>query len=172
MSSTDRDSSGAITEKCGFSVVAATRVTQPFSTAGSSASCWVLEKRWTSSTNSTVDRPLARPRLASSITARTWATPALTADTSTKERPDSSATRWASVVLPVPGGPHSSTDTGRATSSPPSTRRRSGDPGRTRWSCPTTSSRVAGRIRAARGAWARARSSPAEVNRSSGTRPP
>ena len=52
----ERESSGEITEKYGFSVVAATRVTQRFSTAGSSESCWVLLKRWTSSTNRTVSR--------------------------------------------------------------------------------------------------------------------
>ena len=34
-----RDSSGEMTEKNGFSVVAATSVTQRFSTPGSSASC-------------------------------------------------------------------------------------------------------------------------------------
>ena len=49
-----RDSSGEITEKNGFSVVAATSVTQRFSTPGSSASCCALLKRCTSSTNSTV----------------------------------------------------------------------------------------------------------------------
>ena len=53
----ERDISGAITEKDGFSVVAATRVTQPFSTPGNSASCCVLLKRCTSSTNSTVETP-------------------------------------------------------------------------------------------------------------------
>ena len=35
----DRLSNGAITEKWGFSVVAATRRTMPFSTAASRASC-------------------------------------------------------------------------------------------------------------------------------------
>ena len=58
-----------MTEKNGFSVVAATRVTQRFSTLGSSASCWVLEKRCTSSTNSTVCAPVSpSARLASSTT--------------------------------------------------------------------------------------------------------
>ena len=53
VSNNDRDSSGEMTEKLGFSVVAAIRVTSRFSTAGSSTSCWVLEKRCTSSMNST-----------------------------------------------------------------------------------------------------------------------
>ena len=56
VSSNDRDSSGEITEKNGFSVVAAIRVTRRFSTAGSSASCCVFENRCTSSMNSTVWR--------------------------------------------------------------------------------------------------------------------
>ena len=47
----DRDSSGATTENDGFSVVAATSSTTRFSTADSSASCWVLENRCTSSMN-------------------------------------------------------------------------------------------------------------------------
>src|SRR5699024_4445615 len=36
-------------ENEGFSVVAATSTTRRFSTAGSRASCWALEKRWISS---------------------------------------------------------------------------------------------------------------------------
>jgi hypothetical protein len=39
VSSSDRESSGEITEKLGFSVVAAISVTSLFSTAGSSTSC-------------------------------------------------------------------------------------------------------------------------------------
>ena len=50
----DRLNSGAMTEKCGFSVVAATSRTMPFSTAASRASCWLLENRCTSSMNRTV----------------------------------------------------------------------------------------------------------------------
>ena len=60
VSSSERDSSGLMMLKKGFSVVAATRVTQRFSTLGSSASCWVLLKRWTSSTNTTVPGPPGR----------------------------------------------------------------------------------------------------------------
>lgn len=44
-------------EKYGFSVVAAIRVTQRFSTAGSRESCWALEKRWISSRKRTVSLP-------------------------------------------------------------------------------------------------------------------
>ena len=81
-------------EKYGFSVVAATSVTQRFSTAGSSASCWVLEKRCTSSMNSTVSRPdMPFCRRAASTTARTSLTPALTADSSSNERPVADETR-------------------------------------------------------------------------------
>ncbi len=54
VSSSERLSRGEITENEGFSVVAAISVTSRFSTAGSSTSCWVLENRCTSSTNSTV----------------------------------------------------------------------------------------------------------------------
>ena len=99
-----------MTENEGFSVVAATRVTHPFSTAGSNASCWVLENRCTSSTNSTVARPLARATFAAAITSLTSLTPALTADSSTNRRPDADAISVAMVVLPVPGGPQRMTD--------------------------------------------------------------
>ncbi len=64
------------------------------------------------------------------------------------------AMSWARVVLPVPGGPQKMTDDSRSAS----IRARSGRPGARRWSWPTTSSRVAGRSRAARGAWRASRS--------------
>ena len=106
-----RDSSGEITEKKGFSVVAATSVTHRFSTPGSNASCWALLNRCTSSTNSTVSRPVCTSSLrAPSMAARTSLTPAETADTSTKRRLVCWLTIAAIVVLPVPGGPHSSSD--------------------------------------------------------------
>jgi hypothetical protein len=69
VSSSDADSSGEITEKNGFSVVAATSVTQRFSTPGSRASCCALVKRCTSSTNSTVSRP-PRPAAARRVDGR------------------------------------------------------------------------------------------------------
>ena len=138
-----------MTLKKGFSVVAATSVTQRFSTPGSSASCWALLNRWTSSTKSTVSRP---PRtssaLALSIAARTSFTPAATAETSTKRRSVCWLRMPAMVVLPVPGGPHSS----RLRDWPPSMSWRNGEPGERSCSWPTSSSRVRGRIRTARGA--------------------
>ncbi len=96
-----------MTEKYGFSVVAASSVTVRSSTAASSESCWVLENRCTSSMNSTVGgAPERRARRAVSITARTSFTPADSADIATKRRSAAAATRCAMVVLPVPGGPH------------------------------------------------------------------
>ena len=120
-----------MTEKDGFSVVAATSTTVRFSTPGSNASCWALLKRWISSRNRTVSVPyMFFSRVACSITVRTSLTPALMADSSTNLRP-LPATRCAMVVFPVPGGPHRMADTG-PTPPPatPSTRRRSGEPGR------------------------------------------
>ena len=85
MSSRERESSGEITEKYGFSVVAAIRVTQRFSTAGSSESCWALLKRWISSRKRTVSLPYPPvARRAPSMTARTSLTPAVIAESSTK----------------------------------------------------------------------------------------
>lgn len=75
-------------------MVAATRVTHRFSTLGSSASCCVRVNRWTSSMNSTVSPPsVTSRRRASSITARTSFTPAVTADEPTNRRPDVAAMR-------------------------------------------------------------------------------
>jgi hypothetical protein len=154
-STSDLDSSGETTEKNGFSVVAATRSTIRSSTAPSRASCWVREKRCTSSMNRTVDSPeWVRRRRASSMTPRTSLTPADSAESATKRRPIALETSIARVVLPVPGGPYSISDAGAA----PSTSRRSGAPGPSRWSWPTTSSRVAGRMRTASGAFALTRS--------------
>src|SRR5271166_1064655 len=144
----DRDSNGATTENDGFSVVAATSRTMRFSTAASSASCWVFENRCTSSMNSTVCSPWAAARRAVSMTARTSLTPADTADSASNRRPVACEINDASVVLPVPGGPYRMTDAAPE----PSTSRRSGDPGCSKWDCPTTSSSDAGRIRTASGA--------------------
>src|SRR6516165_9879207 len=144
----DRDSSGATTENDGFSVVAATSSTIRFSTAESNASCWVLENRCTSSMNNTVCSPCSSARRAVSITARTSLTPADRADRASNLRPVVCEISAARVVLPLPGGPYRMTDATPA----PSTRRRSGDPGASKWPCPTTSSSDAGRIRTASGA--------------------
>ena len=133
----ERDSSGATTENDGFSVVAATNNTTRFSTAASSASCWVLENRCTSSMNNTVCWPCTAERRATSMTARTSLTPAESADRASKRRPVACEISEASVVLPVPGGPYRITEAAPE----PSTSRRSGDPGRSRWAWPTTSSR-------------------------------
>ena len=86
--------------------------------------------------------------MARAITSRTSFTPALSADSWSKRRLVALETMSASVVFPVPGGPNRISDIGAS----PSTSRRSGEPGASRWSCPTTSSRVRGRIRAASGA--------------------
>ena len=105
-STSERDSNGETTEKNGFSVVAAISTMVRSSTAPSSESCWVREKRCTSSMNSTVCSPVDRSlAAASAMTARTSLTPAETADSWAKCRPVEPATRVASVVLPVPGGP-------------------------------------------------------------------
>ena len=101
----DRDNSGATTEKLGFSVVAATSNTTRFSTAANSASCWVLENLCTSSMNSTVDMPWIRSRRAWSMTARTSFTPEFSAERPTNFRAVACEMREAMVVLPVPGGP-------------------------------------------------------------------
>ena len=57
-----RESSAELTSKYGFSVVAPISVTSPSSTAGSSASCWALLKRWISSRKKIVGSPLAASR--------------------------------------------------------------------------------------------------------------
>src|SRR5437763_1776020 len=147
-----------MTEKYGFSVVAASSVTVRSSTAASNESCWVLLNRCTSSMNRMVGRPPARrSRRAASITARTSLTPADSADSATNRRSPAPAARCAMVVLPLPGGPHRITDIGAA----PVTSCRSGAPGASRWSWPTSSSRVRGRIRTASGASGRVAAKPA-----------
>ena len=102
-----RDSRAAFTSNDGFSVVAPISMTVPASTCGSNASCCALLKRWISSTNSTVRSPCWSRRVAASAMAsRRSLTPAMTAETATKRACASAASRRASVVLPVPGGPH------------------------------------------------------------------
>ncbi len=93
-----------MTEKDGFSVVAATRMIQPFSTPGRSASCWAFVNRWISSRNSTVVSPYrSRDASACSMTSRTSFTPAVTAESSTNFRSDSAAIAFAMVVFPRAG---------------------------------------------------------------------
>ncbi len=101
-----RETSALLTSKYGFSVVAPMKVTVPFSTCGSSASCCALLKRWTSSTNRIVPCPfVARRCLAASIASRMSLTPASTALSVVKCFWVVLAMMRASVVLPVPGGP-------------------------------------------------------------------
>ena len=64
-----------------------------------------------------------RRRRATSITARTSLTPADNADSASKRPPVAREMSEAIVVLPVPGGPYSSTDA----APDPLIRRRSGD---------------------------------------------
>ncbi len=159
----ERDSRGALTSKYGFSVVAPMRVSSPSSTWGRRASCWDLLKRWTSSRKRIVPWPCSpRRALARATTSRTSLTPALTADSVSKERAVTPAMRRARVVLPVPGGPQRITDVSRSAS----IRRRRGAPGPRRCSWPTISSRVRGRRRAARGPWRFSRSLRAAPKRS------
>ncbi len=102
-----RDSSGVTSEKYGFSVVAPISVTVPSSTAGSRTSCWALDQRWTSSTKSTVRNS---PPFAWAMILRASATPEDTADNCIISAPTASASRCARVVLPVPAGPHSTSE--------------------------------------------------------------
>ena len=109
-------------------MVAPNSTMSPLSTNGRNASCCALLKRWTSSTKSTVRRPvLARSRLAPSITARASLTPESTAEKVTNSASQALASTRASVVLPLPGGPQKT----REGSSPRATSCRSTPP------CPT-----------------------------------
>ena len=139
--------SGPVSEKKGFSVVAPTSTRRPSSTNGSSTSCCAREKRCTSSRKRMVPWPRSPSRArARSATSRTSFTPALTALSVSNAFSLTPATRRAIVVLPVPGGPQMMTDESRSDSM----RTRSGLPGPSRCSWPTTSSSVRGRNRAAK----------------------
>jgi hypothetical protein len=74
-----RESSAEFTSNDGFSVVAPMKVKSPDSTCGRNASCWALLKRCTSSTNTTVFCPAARPARACSTASRISLTPPRTA---------------------------------------------------------------------------------------------
>ena len=87
----------------GFSVVAPIIVIEPSSMAGRRISCCALFHRWTSSTNRTVRNSVV---FEWSITRRASETPELTAESCWKSAPTAMERRWASVVFPVPGGPH------------------------------------------------------------------
>src|ERR1700693_1065093 len=98
--------------------------------------------------NKTVLRPVRNRSRARSTTLRRSATPALVALTASNAAPLAAAMSTASVVLPLPGGPHRISDG----TSPESTTRRSTVPTPIARCCPTNSSNVRGRIRVARGA--------------------
>jgi hypothetical protein len=97
--------------------------------------------------NITVRLPAARSFFASATTRRKSATPALTAESAAKFAPVCCAMICASVVLPVPGGPHRIIEGIWSLSMA----RRSARPGPSTCSWPTNSSSVRGRIRAASG---------------------
>src|SRR3712207_3199550 len=136
--------------------------TSPSSRAGRSASCCVLLNRCTSSTKTSVPRLsyLRRSRAPSSASRRSL-TPLVTALRGTNSSSTVPASTRASVVLPVPGGPHRTSDPilprSTALKGPPS-------PVRCGW--PTTSSSVRGRSLSARGARRERLSEPGSSNRS------
>ena len=113
----ERDSSAALTSNDGFSVVAPIRTMSPASTRGRNASCCALLKRWISSTNTIVRRPIRRRRsCAAAMTSLISLMPASTALNGTKCACVISAITRASVVLPVPGGPQRMIDCRRSRS--------------------------------------------------------
>ncbi len=139
-----------MTSKYGFSVVAPISVTRPSSTAGSRASCWALLKRWISSRKNIVGGPLPRRRSsARSITARTSALPAFTADSSSNAASAGPAMIRASVVLPGARAGRRGSPSGARRTRP---RCEAPTPRASRCSWPTSSSRVRGRMRTASGA--------------------
>ena len=108
-----RESRAEFTSKEGFSVVAPTRTTVPFSTGGRRASCWALLKRWISSRKKSVRSAVDSSRCwARSIIARTSARPAHGRRSSKAARAWTASSR-ARVVFPVPGGPYRISECGR-----------------------------------------------------------
>src|SRR5262245_16588725 len=135
----------------------------PSSTAGRSASCWALLKRWISSRKRIVRVPVAPSRSrARAITSRTFATVAETAESSSNSAPVVAATMRARVVLPDPGGPKRTSEGTRSAS----IASRSALPDPTTCSWPTKSSSVRGRSRRASGATSSSRLPAASSNRS------
>ena len=114
----DRDSSAAFTSNDGFSVVAPISTMSPLSTRGRNASCCALLKRWISSTNTMVRLPVMRRRCSA---VGHDVLDFLDAGQHGAEGDEiracvRSAIRRASVVLPVPGGPHRMIDCSRSRS--------------------------------------------------------
>ena len=137
-----------MTSKEGFSVVAPIKVKRPDSTWGKSASCWLLLKRWISSTNKIVWRPnCAMVCWACSIASRISFTPAKTAEMAMKSRWKACAESRAKVVLPTPGGPHKIIEWGW----PEAKARFRGLPAANKWVWPMTASMVLGRKASANG---------------------
>ena len=130
-------------------MVAPTSVTSPSSTAGSSASCCALLKRWISSRNMIVGSPLV---------ARRWPARSITSRTSWRARVHRRELleRRAGVHRHQPGqrGLAGARGARRGPSSaggPPRCALRSAEPSSSRCPWPTNSSSEAGRIRAASG---------------------
>ena len=103
-----RDNSAEFTSKEGFSVVAPMKVNRPDSTCGKKASCWLLLKRCTSSTNTMVRLGASESRSASALStaSRISFTPPSTALMAKNCASKASAIKRAMVVFPTPGGPH------------------------------------------------------------------
>src|SRR5262245_22298722 len=89
-------------------------------------------------------------------------TPEVTAEKWTQFAPAERARICARVVLPLPGGPHKTSDR----SSPAAVSSRSSLPVPSRCSCPTNSSKVCGRMRSANGCTGPARLDESNSNRS------
>ena len=121
-----RESSGPVSEKNGFSVVAPTNTRSPSSTNGRRTSCWARLKRWTSSRKRIVPCPCSpsRARPAPRSRARPSLRPT-TAERFSKALAVAPAMSLATVVLPIPGGPQRMRDESRSAS----IRTRSGLPG-------------------------------------------
>ena len=144
-----RDSTAAFTSNEGFSVVAPMKVKRPDSTCGKKASCWLLLKRCTSSTNTIVCcacKP-SRAACANSTASRISFTPPNTALMDKNCASNASAIKRAMVVLPTPGGPHKMQLWGW----PDSNATRKAMPSPNRCCCPTTSPKVRGLNRSASG---------------------
>ena len=146
-----RDKSAELTSNEGFSVVAPIKVNKPDSTWGKKASCWLLLKRCTSSTNTIVrcgSRP-SRAVTAKSTASRISLTPPSTALIDKNCASNASAIKRAIVVLPTPGGPHKMQLCG----CPDSKATRKAMPSPKTCCCPITSPNARGRRRSARGCW-------------------
>ena len=146
-----RDNNAELTSNEGFSVVAPMKVNKPDSTCGKKASCWLLLKRCTSSTNMMVRLPSrpSRAATAKSTASRISFTPPNTALMDKNCASNASAIKRAMVVLPTPGGPHKIQLCGCPDSN--ATRKAMPSPNTCCW--PTTSAKVRGRSCSARGEW-------------------